>query len=59
MSMTRLSTERTAVDLIVVHGSEAADVARNCVTLLLRQSDDEGVFAWLTILRAVEVRLSP
>jgi hypothetical protein len=51
------STEHTAFELISVHGREALDVAEECVRVLLRRSDVDGVYTWLTVVNAIQENL--
>jgi hypothetical protein len=51
------ATEHTAFELIAVHGREALDVAEECVRMLLRTSDIDGVFTWLTVVDAIQENL--
>ena len=55
--MTRPASEYTAVDLISVHGRDALGVAEECVRLLLRRSDNDGVYTWLTVVDAIQQNL--
>jgi hypothetical protein len=48
------AVETTALQLIDVHGRGALDVAYDCVRLLLRRSDVDGVYTWLTVLNALK-----
>jgi len=48
------ASDTTAFDLIAVHGREALDVAHECVRVLLRSSDVDGVYTWLTVLDAIK-----
>lgn len=51
------STEHTAFELIGVHGRDALDVAEECVRVLLRRSDIDGVYTWLTVVDAIQENL--
>jgi len=51
------ASETTAQDLISVHGHAALDVAYDCVRLLLRNSDVDGVYTWLTVVEAIKQTL--
>jgi hypothetical protein len=51
------STEHTAFELINVHGRDALDVAEECVRVLLRRSDIDGVYTWLTVVDAIQENL--
>lgn len=55
--MSRSASENTAFDLIAVHGREALDVGYECVRMLLRKSDVDGVYTWLTVLEAIKQNL--
>lgn len=57
--MTRPASEHTAFELIAVHGREALDVAHECVRALLRKSDVDGVYTWLTVVDAIQQKLRP
>ena len=48
------ASETTAFQLIATHGREALDVAYECVRLLLRSSDVDGVYTWLTVLDEIK-----
>lgn len=48
------ASDTTAFQLIDVHGRDALDVAYDCVRLLLRHSDVDGVYTWLTVLDAIK-----
>lgn len=52
------ASEFTALDLIAVHGREALSVAEECVRVLLRNSDVDGVNTWLTVLEALQRSLA-
>ena len=51
------ATEHTAYELISVHGSDALHVAEECVRVLLRRSDIDGVYTWLTVVDAIQHNL--
>ena len=51
------ATEHTAFELISVHGNEALGVAEECVRILLRSSDIDGVYTWLTVVDAIQENL--
>lgn len=51
------STEHTAFELISVHGRDALNVAEECVRVLLRRSDIDGVYTWLTVVDAIQENL--
>jgi hypothetical protein len=51
------ATEHTAFELIDVHGCEALTVAEECVRILLRRSDVDGVYTWLTVVDAIQENL--
>ena len=53
--MTYEATIQAALQLTAVHGSEAMDVARECVRAMLRRADPGAVASWLEILDAVPV----
>lgn len=53
------ASKHTAFDLISVHGREALDVAEECVRMLLRISDVDGVYTWLTVVDAIRQDLRP
>lgn len=55
--MTRAASEHTAFELINVHGREALGVAEECVRMLLRNSDVDGVYTWLTVVDAIQQTL--
>jgi hypothetical protein len=55
--MTRAASDYTAFDLISVHGRDALDVAEECVRMLLRRSDIDGVYTWLTVVDAIQENL--
>lgn len=55
--MTRAASEQTAYELINVHGREALGVAEECVRMLLRNSDVDGVYTWLTVVDAIQQTL--
>lgn len=55
--MTRPASEHTAFDLISVHGRDALRVAEECVRVLLRRSDADGVYTWLTVVDALQQNL--
>jgi hypothetical protein len=46
---------QAALQLVAVHGSEAEDVARDCVRAVLRRADQGAVASWLEILDAVPI----
>jgi hypothetical protein len=48
------ASETTAFQLIAIHGREALDVAYECVRILLRSSDVDGVYTWLTVLDEIK-----
>ena len=52
--MTRPASEHTAFELIDVHGRDALDVAEECVRMLLRTSDSDGVYTWLRVVDAIQ-----
>lgn len=51
------ASDLTAFDLIAVHGPEALVVADECIRVLLRNSDVDGVYTWLTVLEAIQRNL--
>lgn len=51
------ASEHTAFELITVHGRDALDVAEECVRMLLRTSDVDGVYTWLTVVDAIQENL--
>ncbi len=51
------ATEQTAFELISVHGAHALDVAEECVRMHLRNSDNDGVYTWLTVVDAIQENL--
>jgi hypothetical protein len=51
------ASDLTAFDLIAVHGQEALVVADECIRVLLRNSDIDGVSTWLTVLEAIQRNL--
>lgn len=51
------ASDLTAFELIAVHGREARDVADECVRVLLRNSDIDGVYTWLTVLESIQRNL--
>ena len=53
--MTYEASIQAALQLTAVHGSEAMDVARDCVRAMLRRADPGAVASWLEILDAVPV----
>jgi hypothetical protein len=55
--MTRAASEHTACELISVHGRDALRVAEECVRTLLRASDADGVYTWLTVVDAIQQNL--
>jgi hypothetical protein len=52
--MTRPASEHTALELITVHGRDALGVAEECVRMLLRTSDSDGVYTWLCVVDAIQ-----
>jgi len=52
------ASDLTAFDLIAVHGSDALTVADECIRVLLRNSDIDGVYTWLTVLESIQRNLS-
>ncbi len=48
------ASDNTALQLIAVHGRDALDVADDCVRVLLRNSDVDGVYTWLTVVDAIQ-----
>jgi hypothetical protein len=52
--MTRPASEHTAYELINVHGRDALGVAEECVRMLLRISDVDGVYTWLRVVDAIQ-----
>ena len=56
--MTWAASERTAFELISVHGREALSVAEECIRMLLRKSDVDGVYTWLTVVDAIRQNLA-
>jgi len=52
------ASDLTAFDLIAVHGEEALGVADECIRALLRNSDVDGVYTWLTVLEAIQRNLT-
>jgi hypothetical protein len=55
--MTRPASEYTAFDLISVHGADALGVAEECIRVHLRNSDNDGVYTWLTVVEAIQQNL--
>lgn len=55
--MTRAASEHTASELISVHGRDALGVAEECVRMLLRRSDSDGVYTWLRVVDAIQQNL--
>lgn len=53
------ATKHTAFEMIHVHGSDALGVAEECVRMLLRRSDIDGVYTWLTVVDAIQENLRP
>ena len=51
------ASQTTAFQLIAIHGREALDVAHECVRVLLRSSDVDGVYTWLTVVDALRESL--
>jgi len=56
-TMTRAASEHTAFELISVHGRDALHVAEECVRMLLRRSDSDGVYTWLRVVDEIQQRL--
>ena len=55
--MTHEAAHQAALDLIAVHGRDAADVARDCVRVLLKCAEPDAVHSWIKIVHAIQAKL--